>query len=204
MARTGIHRVHVPAEAAGHEVVQDRAADRADPAARAHNGDRGRLEKMAQARHICAALPERHRLQVAVQMTVGVVAGEREGEVNQPVGQLPLGRKPGGGEHAEHGGVGRERLGGERGQLAAPGDRDQMLEQEGRDTAAVHVVGDGESYFSGPWRARWLVTGYPDELVAQPPEQRGVIFPWCPADPFGLLIGRMRAEVEKPQVDIIG
>ncbi len=115
MARTRIHRVHLPAEAAGHEVVQDRTAHRADLAARANDGDRGRLEEMAQARHIGTALPERHRFQVTVEMTVGVIAGEREAEVNHPVGELPLGRKPGGSEHAQHGGVGRERLGGERG-----------------------------------------------------------------------------------------
>ncbi len=68
-----------------------------------------------------------------------------------------------------------------------------MLEQEGRDAPAVHVVGDGESNLSGTRVARRLVTGHPDELVAEPREQGGVIFAGFPADPLGLVLGRMRA-----------
>ena len=59
-----VDRVDRPGEAAGHDVVQDLPAHRAAAPARAHDGDRRRPQQMAQAGHVRAAPPGRHRVQV--------------------------------------------------------------------------------------------------------------------------------------------
>ena len=52
-----------------------------------------------------------------------------------------------------------------------PGQRDQVLEQQRGDAAAVHAVGHGQRDLRGRRVAGELVAGHPDQVVAPQAEQ---------------------------------
>jgi hypothetical protein len=78
-----------------------------------------------------------------------------------------------------------------------------VVEQQRGDAAAVHVIDDGEGDLGHAWLAGRLVAGNPDELGAEPGEQRAVLTVRRPADAAGLAVGRGRADAEKAQVDVV-
>ncbi len=77
-----------------------------------------------------------------------------------------------------------------------------MIEQQGRDATAVHMVGNRERDLGDARLARRLIAGDPDKLVAEPGQQRAVIVIGRPGHPFGLTVGRLRANAEEAQVDV--
>ncbi len=199
-----VNRVHRAGEAAGHDVVQDRPPDRAGPPAGADDRDRGRRQHVPQAGHIGRALPRGHRVTVAAQGDVGLVGGQREGEVVHAVGQGAMRLQPGVGENSQHKRVLAQRLRGEGEQAPAARERDQVFHQEHADTAVVHVIGDRKGDLG---RARRgivaLVAAAADQLAVQQGEQRGVVRRGRTADPARLPFGRTRAHAEEAQVETV-
>ena len=195
-----IYHIDRAGEAAGHDVAQDGPAHCAGMAARAHHGDRVRLQQRAQARHVRAAFPAGHRLQVAAQPVRIFAAWQVEGQLDHAGGYPPLRGKAGVGEYPEHRRVLRQRLRGERAQATLPRLPDQVLEQQAGDTAAVHVIGDGERDLRGAGLLGRFVGGDADQPAALPCQQRRMAGIRLAADPLGFLPGRARARAEEPQV----
>ena len=139
-----VHRIEPAGVAAGADVVHDRPAHGAPPPAGADHHDRIGREHMPQAGGLRAAFTFGHGTQVAVQRGAGVRGGQREGHLEDPVRVVTLDGQPRASEHVLHRLVFRQGLGGERGYLTAPGERDQVLEQQGGDAPVVHVVGHRE------------------------------------------------------------
>ena len=164
---------------------------------------RGRLQQVPHAGNVRAALPDGHRFQVVIEALVGLAAREREGQLHHAVGALPLHRQAGIGEDPEHRGVIRERLRGEELQLPAPGDRYQVLKQQGGHPPAVHRVRDGEGDLSGAFLARGLVACDTDQRPLLPRQQCRVVGTRRPADALRLLLGSARAEAEESQVHVV-
>jgi hypothetical protein len=158
---------------------------------------------VAQAGHLRAAFSGRHRIQVILQAAVGLAGGQREGQQHLTLGPLAPHRQAGRGEDGEHGRVLGQRHGRERVQLALPGDRHQVLEQQRADAPAVPVIRNRERDLGGAGPVGRLVARHPGELAVQPGEQGRVIRAWVAADPPGLAVGVERAEIEETQVRVV-
>ena len=198
-----IHRIDRPGEAARHDVAQDGPAGGAAASARAHHGDRPRLQQRAQARHIRPAFPARHGLQVTAQPVSIFAAGQGEGQLDRVPGYPPLRRQAGVREHPQHRRVLRQRLRGEGPQAALPCLPDQMLEQQAGDTAAVHVIRDSERHLRDAGLPGRLVGGDAGQPAVLPGQQRHMLGIRLAADPSGFLLGHARAHTEKPQVHVV-
>ena len=176
-------------------------------AAGADHHDRLGREDVPQAGHVGAALPFGHGAEVGVQRGAVLVLGQRERQLEDPVGVVPLHGQAGVGEHLEHGRVLGQGLGGELGDVAAPGQRDEVLEQQGGDALVVHVVGHGERDLGLPGvPGKPGVAGHAGQFAVPQREQRraarltGV---GLPADPPGLGLGGPPAVAEEAQVDVV-
>jgi hypothetical protein len=77
-----------------------------------------------------------------------------------------------------------------------------VIEQQGRDAPAVHVVGDRERDLRNTGLASRLIAGDSHKLVLEPGQQRAVLGIGRPGHPLGLAVGRLRAHAEEPQVDV--
>ena len=171
-------------------------------AASADYRDRLRSEQVPQAGDVGLARAVRDSVQVVVQAPA-VVAGQGHGEPDHAVSELPLYRQARVREHPLHGHVLRQRLSRERGEVSLPGQRHQVLEQQGGHAAPVHLVGHRErdlGYARPPGR---FVTRHADQLAVQPGQQRRVVRIVRPAEPLGLSLRRLRAEAEEPEVGVI-
>ena len=153
-----VDRVDAARESVRDDVVQDLPADGAAAAPGAYHGDRFGEQQVAQARYVRPARPAGHRVEVVIKL-VAVVPGQRHDELDHALGEVALYRQAGVGEHALHGQVVWQRLGGERSEAALPGDGDQVLEQQGGDAAAVHFVGHGEGDLGYTGLSRQLMAG---------------------------------------------
>ena len=197
-----VHRVEPAGVPAGPDVVHDGAAHGSPPPAGADHRNRLGREHVPQAGDLGAALPVGHCVQVAVQRGAGVLAGQGERQLEDPVGVVALDRQAGGGEYVEHGLVLRQGLRGEGGYLVAPGERDQMLEQQGGDAPVVHMVGHRERDLGLPLGLR-DVAGDADHFAVRDGQQGHLAGGRVPADPPGLDLGRMPAYVEEPHVAVV-
>ena len=164
--------------------------------------DRGPQQR-PQARHVRPAFPARHRLQVTAQPAVVVAAGQREGQLDHTLGDPPLRGQASVREYPEHRRVLRQRLGGERPQAALPCLPDQVLQQQAGDTAAVHVIGDGERHLCHAGLPGQLISADAGQPAVLPGQQRRVVGIRLAADPPGFLLGRGRAHAEEPQVHVV-
>ena len=172
--------------------------------ARADDRDRGRGQHVPQARHAGGPFPFGDRVAVGAEGGVGLAGGQREREVVHTVGQGAVHRQPGVGEHLQHERVLAERLRGESVDSPAAGQRDQVLQQQRANAAAVHLVGDRHGDLSGPGAiAENLIAAASDHFPAQHSQQRGVIRCRLTADPARLLLGRKRADAEETQIEIV-
>ena len=140
----GVDHVEPTGVPGGADVVQDRPAHRAPVPAGADHHDRFGGEHVPQAGRVGAAFPLGHGVQVAVQGGSVALTRQGKGHLHHPVLVVTLDRQAGVGEHLEHRGVLGQGLRGERGDLVSPGERDQVLEQQGGDAAVVHVIGHRE------------------------------------------------------------
>jgi hypothetical protein len=192
---------------AGADVVEDGPARCARPPAGADHDDGLRREDMPQAGGVGAALAPGHRLQERVKRGAAVVSRERDRHLGHAIVVVTLDREPGVGEQVQHRGVLGQHLRGERGHALAPGGRDQMLEQERRDTTVVHVLGDRERDLGARRRSLLVggdvIAGDARHLAGRQREQRNPALRARPADPLRLVFGRQRAEAEEPQVDVV-
>ena len=88
-------------------------------------------------------------------------------------------------------------LRGERGDLVNPGERDQVLEQQGGDAAVVHVIGHRERDLGRiPGAVRpggRVVAAAADHLISRQRQQRRVAGSGPPADPPRLGLDRQSA-----------
>jgi hypothetical protein len=156
-----------------------------------------------QAGHVRAALPLGHGAEVGIQRGAVLVPGQRESQLEYLVGEVPLHGQAGVGEYLQHGRVLGQRLGRERGDLAAPSQRDEVLEQQGRDALVVHMVGHGERDLGLPGVPDELgVAGYAEQFAVAQREQRRVARRRIPADPPGFGLGGSPTVAEKAQVDV--
>ncbi len=204
LGRARVDRADRAGEVAADDVLQDGPADRPGAPARADDRDRGRGQHVPQARHAGGPLPLGDRVAVGAEGGVGLAGGQREGEVVHTVGQGAVHRQPGVGEHLQHERVLAERLRGEGVDSPAAGQRDQVLQQQGADAAAVHVIGDRHGDLSGPGAiAENLIAAAADHFPVQHSQQRGVIRCRLAADPVRLLLGRKRADAEETQIEIV-
>ena len=204
VADVGIHRVQAAREARIPDVVQDEPADRAVSVAHADHRDRARREQRLQAGHLGLLLPARDRVQVGAGLTEPGVSRDRHAQLDDPVVQPPRHAQPGVAEHPQHGGVLRQRRGGEDPDPALPGQRDQVLEQQGGHAPAMHPVGHRERDLRGLRAGLRLVAGHSHQFVAQEAEERAVgrtIL--TPAYPACLLLGGPPAHAEKAQVKVV-
>ena len=207
LRRLRVDRVQAARVPAAADVVQDGPARRARPPAGADHDDGLRREDMAQAGGVGAALAPGHRLQEGVQRGAGVVSGERDRHLGHAIVVVTLDREPGVGEQVQHRGVLRQHLRGERRHALAPGGRDQVLEQERRDTSVVHVLGDRERDLGAHRRSLLVggdvVAGDAHHLAGRQREQRDPARRARPADPLRLVFGRQRAEAEETEVGVV-
>ena len=191
----------------GPDVVQDRPAHRAAFSAGADDHYRFGREYVPQAGRIRAAFPFGHGVQVAVQGGPAALTGQGKGHLHHPVLAMALDRQAGVGEYPEHRGVLGQGLRGEGADLVGPGERDQVLEQQGGDTAMVHAVRHRERDLGrGPGAggtADGVVAGAAHDLARGQRQQRHATRRGVPADPLGLGLGRQPAEVEEPQVSVV-
>ena len=196
-----------PAYPPAADVLQDHPADRLPAAAGADHHDRLGREDVPQAGHVRAALPLGHGAEVGVQRGAVLVPGQRERQLVDLAVEVPLNRQAGVGEHLQHGRVLGEGLGHERGDVAAPRERDQVLEQQGGDALVVHVVGHRERDLGLPGvPGEPGVTGHADQFAVPQREQRRAARPiWVgvPADPVGFDLGGSPAVAEEAQVDVV-
>jgi hypothetical protein len=132
-----------------------------------------------------------------------LTTGQREGEPHITVGVCALHRKAGVGEHRQHGRVPAQGLGGEGHQPPLPGDRHQMLQQQGGDATAVQMIRNSERDLRDTRLTGQLIGRHPAQLTIQPGQQRHVIRPGLPADPLCLTLGVRRAQAEKPQIQVL-
>ncbi len=197
-----VDRVQPAAEAGPDHVSQDRVPDPAGFAAGADDRDRGRLQQVPQAGDVGEALAHRHRVQVAVQLLVGLVGGQREGRLDHPFEDLSPRGQAGVGEHPQHRDVVGQRLRGEGAHAAEPRSRDEVIEQQARDAAPVHMVGHRERDLGDSRLVSRLVAGDPDQLISEPGEQREVAGIGRPADARGLPARRLRTQAEEAQVGV--
>jgi hypothetical protein len=111
--------------------------------------------------------------------------------------------QPGVGEHLHHERVLTQCLRDEGADPLAAGQRDQVLEQQRADTAAVHVIGDshGDLRRSGAV-AGHLVAAAADHLALQYRQQRAVVWRRLAAYPARLAFGRAPAHAEEAQIQI--
>ena len=144
VAAVRVHRVQRAREARVPDVVQDEPADRAGPVAHADHRDRARRQQGLQAGHLGPLLTPRDRVQVGAGLTEPDAPRDRHGQLDDAVVQPPRHAQPGVAEHPQHGGVLRQRRGGEDPHPALPGQRDQVLEQQGGHAPAMHPVGHRE------------------------------------------------------------
>ena len=105
---------------------------------------------MPQAGHVSGPLSFGDRVAVGAEGGVSLVGGQRERELVHTVGQGTVYRQPGVGEYLQHARVLDQGLRGESVDSPAAGQRDQVLQQQGADAAAVHLVGDRHGDLSGP------------------------------------------------------
>jgi len=109
--------------------------------------------------------------------------------------------QPGVGEHLQHGRVISERLRLEGADSPAAGQRDQMLQQQRADTAAVHVIGDRHGDLRRPGTVvGQAIAAATHHLPLQDRQQRGAVRRRLPAYPACLLLGREPAHAEEPPV----
>ena len=206
LAGIRVDRVETARVPAGLDVLEDRPADRARPPARADHRDRRGLEHRPEAGHVGGPLARRDRVQVRVELQPVVVRGQRDGDRDHAVGAPGGDGQAGVGEDAEHADVLRQRLGHERLDLPGPGERDQVLEQQGRDAALVHGVRDRERDLGRLAAAvpLDLVAGQADHLAAVDGEQGGVVEAGLPGHPPRLLLGGGPAQAEEAQIGVVG
>ena len=163
---------------------------------------------MPQAGGLRAAFAFGHGTQVAVQRGAGVRGGQRKGHLEDPVRVVTPDGQTHGREHVLHRLVLGEGLGGERGYLTAPGQRDQVLQQQGGDAPVVHVVGHRErdlrrALAAGLWLAIGNAeAGHTDHRAAAQREQRAVIGTGLLAGPARFLRRGQPAEVEEAHVGV--
>ena len=162
---------------------------------------------MPQAGGVRAAFPLGHGVQVAVQGGPAALTGQGKGHLHHPVLVMALDGQAGVGEYLEHRGVLGQGLRGEGADLVGPGERDQVLKQEGGDAAVVHAIRHRERDLGrGPGAggpAERVIAGAAHDLARGQRQQRHAIRPGLPADPLGLGLGRQPAEVEEPHVAVV-
>ena len=200
-----VDRVQAALVAAGPDVVEDGTADRAPPAARPDHRDGLRVEHRPEAGHVGGPFPERHGVQVFLQLLAGVVRRQRDRDRDHPVGAGAARRQPGVGEDVQHADVLAERLRGERLDPPRPRERHQVFEQQRRDAAVVHGVRDGEGDLRGfpPAAPDHLVAGDADDLGVVQREQGGVVRAGLAGDPPCLSLGGRPADAEEAQVGVV-
>ena len=202
-----VDRVHRPRVPGAADVVPDHPAHRPRPSAGADHRDRPGREHMPQAGHVRLALPFGHCVQVAVQVRAVDEAGQRDDQVDHPVGDLTVHRQAGVRDDLQHRRVLGQRQPGERGDPMAPGVPDQVLQQQRRDSPVVHPVGHRERDLGFlmvcALPVQRLVAGDADHLAALQCEQRRTAGPGQPADQPRLGLGRLPAEAEKAQVGVV-
>ena len=198
-----VDRVHAALVAGGDDVVQDGPARGSHPAAGSHHRHRGRLEHMAQACHVRAALAERGGVQVRVPARIGVIVRQITGQLDHAVFQFAPDAKPGIGEDLLHFGVLRQYGCRQGADAPAAGVGDQVLQQQRADAPAMHVVGHRERDFRLVPVARDLVAGHAGELASYRGQQSGVVGGGCPADPACFLLRGESAETEETQVGVL-
>ena len=182
----------------------DHPADRLPTAAGADHHDRLGREDVPQAGHVRAALPFGHGAEVGIQRGAVLVPRQRERQLVNLAGEVPLHRQAGVGEHLQHGRVLGQRLGRERGDAAAPGQRHEVLEQQGRDALVVHMVGHGERDLGLPRVPDEPgVAGHAEQFAVAQREQRRVARRRIPADPPGFGLGGSPVVAEEAQVDVV-
>jgi len=159
---------------------------------------------VAQAGHISRPFSLGDRITVSVNVGVALAARQREPQVVHAVFHGAVGPQPGVGEHLQHQRVLRQRLGGEGTDTPAPGQRDQVLQQQRADTAVMHLIGDRQGHLRQPGPVTGQLPGAAtDHVAVQHGQQREMIRAGLAAYPAGLLLGRGRAHTEKPQVTVV-
>ena len=100
---------------------------------------------MPQARHVGRPFPFGDRITVGAKVGIALVGRQREADLIYTIHQGAARLQPGVGEHLHHERVLGQRLRDEGADPPDAGQRDQMLEQQRADTAAVHVIGDAKA-----------------------------------------------------------
>ena len=166
-----VDRDDLAGEAAGDDVGEQAGTDRVRAAAGPDHRDRCGQQHVLQAGHVGVALPALDRVQVSGQARVAVTDRERDRDVDGVAARLLADRQPGVAEDVQHRDVLRQRGGGKGADVVLPGDRHEVLEQQGGDSVlAMETVRDRERDL-GAVPVVQLVAGHADDVGAQACQQ---------------------------------
>ncbi len=193
-----VHRVDVAGEPVNQEVGQQLVADGARFAARTDHCDRPRFQ---QSRDRPGLGPLRTLLHRGERLGCRI---DRHPDLNDAVGERAAGLESGLLQHRQHAAVRRKYLGRERLDPDLAGAGGEVLEQHGRQAAAVvDVVGGERDLRVRPARPP-LVAGGADDVVSDDGHEPHTVDVVDRHHPLDLARRQVRHGAEEPEVDALG